>query len=144
MKYAIIKEFEIDFNTRKAAHMALAAARKELRLPMVHIKWFVPAVYADNPAETFEHETDIRGLFKGVDRDTIYIRDQFLPESIKETVYHETFHLWQFRQGNGFGDHSEKIAQGYAEDAMKRIRAYGEDEAVYLEHMIGKDWSLTI
>lgn len=141
MKFAVIKESEIDFDTRKEAHMALAAARKELRLPMVRIKWFDLVAHVLNPVETFEHETDIRGLFKGADPDTIYIRDQLFPEDIKETVFHETFHLWQFRQGNGFGEHSEKLAQGYAEDKLKRIMTYGEDEAVYLEHMIGTDWS---
>jgi hypothetical protein len=141
MKYALIKESDVDFDTRKAAHMALAAARKELKLPMVYIKWFVPIAYASDSVKTFEHETDIRGLFMGAQPDSIFVRSAQTVDAVKETVLHETFHLWQMRQGNGFADHSEGVAQGYANDAMKRVKMYGEDEETYLEHLTGKDWS---
>ena len=141
MKYAILKESEVDLDTRRAAHMALAAARKELKLPMVHIKWFVIEAYATDPVKTFEQEGNILGLFRPNEPDTIYVMSAQMEDAIKETVFHETFHLWQKKQGNGFAEHSEGIARGYADDAMKRVKMCGEDEYTYLEHMTGKDWS---
>jgi hypothetical protein len=141
MKYALIKHSDIDFDIQKAAHMALASARKELRLPMVKIKWFNVAEYVSNPNGTFECDDEIRGQFKGVEPDTIYVKSWQSVKATQETVYHETFHLWQFKQGLGFGEHSEGLAQGYAEDILKRMRLHGQDEETYLEHMVGKDWS---
>lgn len=142
MKYALINHSDIDFNTQKSAHMALASARKELRLPMVKIKWFNVAEYVSNPNGTFEYDDEIRGQFKGVEPDTIYVRAWQSEKATQETVYHETFHLWQFKQGFGFGEHSEGLAQDYTDDIMKRMRIYGQDEETYLEHMVGKDWSV--
>ncbi len=141
MKYALIKHSDIDFDTLKAAHMALASARKELKLPMVKIKWFSHAAYVKNPIGTFEDDRDIRGLFLGAEPDTIYIRAWQSEKETQETVYHETFHLWQLKHGFGGHEHTEEIAQGYAEDIMKRMKLHGQDEETYLEHMVGKDWS---
>ena len=62
MKYALMKDSEVDFETWKAANMALASVRKELKLPMVKIKWFEHIQFVKNPTEIFEHDQDIRGL----------------------------------------------------------------------------------
>lgn len=139
--YAYIPVVEISYETQKAAHMALASARKELRLPMVKIKWFINAVYVKDTIGTFKYDRDIRGLFSGAEPDTIFVKAWQSEGATKETVYHEAFHLWQFKQGFGFGDHSEGLAQDYSADAMKRMRLYEEDEQTYLDHMVGKDWS---
>lgn len=153
--YAYVPANGISTETRVAAEMALAAARKELKLPMVRIKWFAKVEKIHNPynphAEgnpdvyglgTFMYENDILGKFIGAEPDVICVMAGQSAEATKETVYHEVFHLWQFKQGFGFADHSEGLAQGYAEDALKRMRSYEEDEGTYLEHMTGKDWSV--
>lgn len=155
--YVYVPADKISTETQIAAEMALAAARKELRLPMVRIKWFAKVEKIHNSynqqAEvnpdiyglgTFTYEKDILGQFRGDEPDVIFVMGGQSVAATKETVYHETFHLWQFKQGFGFADHSEGLAQGYAEDALKRMRSYETDEETYLEHMIGKDWSVKL
>lgn len=141
-KYALIEAAEIDQYIQKAAHMALASARKELRLPMVRIKWFNNASYVSNPIGTFEDNQDIRGQFTGKEPNTIYVMAWQSVKATQETVYHEVFHLCQFRMGFGFGEHSEGLAQDYTKDMMKRMSIHGFDEETYLDHMVGKDWSV--
>lgn len=138
-KYGVLAENEVDINKRKLAHQALAFARKDLQLPMVKIKWFEHIEYVKNPIETFESDFKLNGIFLGSSKDSIYIRGSLGREGIKEAVLHETYHYMQFRCGFGFGDHSEKNAFDYTEDALKR---YKYDQVTYIDHLSGKDWSI--
>lgn len=152
MRYALIDPKTVDHETQRAAHMALAAARKELRLPAVTIKWFYKVEARVNPYNpqapvifdvfglgTFQHEDDILGLFKGAEPDTIYVKGGQTAEATADTVYHEVFHLWHSLQGCRLHDKSEDMAQGYANDSMARIKAAGGDETAYYEFLFGKD-----
>lgn len=142
MRYALIDPKTVDHETQRAAHMALAAARKELRLPMVQIKWFERAEFVKNCTETFEDDRDINGLYLGKTPDTIYVRAGQFPEKIQEAVLHETFHLWQSLAGHGGNAGSEDRANGYAADTMRRMMADPEEsERTYYEHLAGKSWA---
>lgn len=140
-KYALVDPSTVDFETKRAAYMALAAASKELELPMVRIEWFEHIEFVKNPTETFEDDKDLRGLYLGKTPDTIYVRAGQFPEKIQETVLHETFHLWQSLAGHGGNEGNEDRANGYAADAMRRMAAGSEDETAYFDHLMGKDWS---
>lgn len=144
-KYALIEPSTVDYETRRAAHMALATARKELRLPWVNIKWFEHIQFVKKTTETFEDESwGIRGRYSGKTPDTIYIKAGQFPEKIQETVLHETFHLLQFLNGSLFIDIDgcEDRADAYAAATMRRMAVNdSETESVYFEHIIGKDWA---
>lgn len=141
MQYALIDPSTVDHETQRAAHMALAAARKELKLPMVQIKWFERAEFVKNPTETFDDDKDLNGLYLGKTPDTIYVRAGQFPEKIQETVLHETFHLWQSLAGHGGNEGNEDRANGYTADALRRMATDNDLESVYLDHLAGKDWS---
>jgi len=141
MQYALIDPKTVDHETQRAAHMALAFARRELKLPMVQIKWFEHIQFVKNPTETFDDDKDLNGLYLGKAPDTIYVRAGQFPEKIQETVLHETFHLWQSLAGHGGNEGNEDRANGYAADVMRRMATDNDLESVYLEHMVSKDWS---
>lgn len=141
MEYALIDPKTVDHETQRAAHTALAFARKEMKLPMVQIKWFEHIQFVKNPTETFEDDKELRGQYLGKTPDTIYIRAGQFPENIKETVLHETFHLWQSLEGHGGNGGNEDRANGYTADALRRMAADNELESVYFDHLVGKDWS---
>lgn len=142
MKYALIDPSTVDSKTQRAAHTALAFARKELRLPMVVIKWFEHARFVESPTETFEDDRDINGLYLGKTPDTIYVRAGQFPEKIQEATLHEAFHLWQSLDGATMDEGCEDRANSYAADTMRRMMADPEEnERVYLEHLVGKRWA---
>lgn len=140
-KYALVDPSTVDFETQRAAHTALAFARKELKLPMVQILWFERAEFVKNPVKTFDDGEDLRGLYLGKSPTIIYVRAGQYPQQIQETVLHETFHLWQSLDGHGGNEGGEDRANGYAADAMRRMAAGSEDETAYFDHLMGKDWS---
>lgn len=147
MKYICIPENSVDFETRKAAHHALASARKELRLPMVEIKWFMdsPSAVAceQTSTDSFSYDSgDLLGAFRKDSPRSIYIRTGQPCEVTKNTVYHETFHLWEYRNASCLdASLSEEFAYGYSADIAKRLEIFGEDEDTFFEHLAGKDWS---
>ena len=143
MQYALIDPSTVDHETQRAAHMALAFARKELKLPMAKILWFERAEFVKTPTAIFVDDKELRGQYLGKTPDTIYVRAGQFPEKIQEVVAHETFHLWQSLDGHGGNEGNEDRANGYAADAMRRIRTMdtSEIESIYLNHMVGADWS---
>lgn len=140
-KYAIIPLSQVDDSTVKYSYKALAFARKDLQLPYVHVKWFKRIEYVDNPVETFEDESDLNGLVRAKFKDTIFINAS-LPteEALRNTIFHECFHIKQLRGPFGFTDTAEYYADAYTADALKR---YVFDENDYYDEILGKDWSIT-
>ncbi len=142
MQYIVLPESAVDASTYKTAHRALASARKELKLPNVNIKFFVDARYKAKyqleKCESFE-ETPINGLFCAAEPRTIYINALQMDDSLKNAVYHETYHLWQLYSKNGL---SEPLAYEYSEYLAKQLAAHDDDDNVFWDHMAGKDWSV--
>ena len=143
MLYALIDPKTVDHETQRAAHMALAFARKELKLPMVNIKWFGRAEFVKSPTEIFAADKELRGQYLGKSPDSIYVRAGQFPEEIQEVVAHETFHLWQSLGGTIDVEGCEDRALGYGVDVMRRIRTMdtSEIESIYLDHLAGADWA---
>ena len=141
MRYALIDPSSVDHETQRAAHTALAFARKELKLPMVQIKWFEHIQFVKNPTETFEDDKELRGQYLGKTPNTVYIKAGQSPEKIQETVLHEVFHLVQSLGGTIDVGDCETRTNDFVADAMRRMAADNELERVYLDHLVGKDWA---
>jgi hypothetical protein len=146
MRYAVIRENNVSEETRKVALMALASARKEMRLPPIQIKWFTYPEYAKDPIGTFEYEDRIQGLFRIAEPDTICVMATQMDDGIKRAVFHECTHLAHWLKGNGFGDidSAEKFAEECAA-YMRRLSAIDRDreEEAYFDYLMGrdKDWA---
>ena len=149
-KYSVIPSNEIPTEYQKKAYEALSFARKDLHLPdIVRIKWFRNALYVKGECEeTFETDNLVYGMFFGKHPESIYL-NAILTEpgqdsSIWETTLHETFHLFQLRIVSINHSETESNADGYAKDALNRMKEAersGELEKIYLDGLCGKDWS---
>ena len=145
MRYMLIPKSEVDDRIFKAAMMALADGRKELKLPDIQVRWFTRPRYAKNPVGTLEAEDNTLGQFRKSEPDTIYIFAPQLEDNIKQTVYHECFHCYHWLQGNGWGDieAAEGLARGYSEYMLKMRNIQDREETAYYEWLTGadKDWA---
>lgn len=145
-KYLIIAEKAVDMDERIKATKILAYARKQLKLPMIHIKWFTDAGYAKFYDErdiigSFERDGKILGLFNAKEPDVIFVKTSLPDGVLQETVAHEAFHAWQLSKPPIGHDKMEEFADGFSKELTKAMKTGDLDDA-YHEHLMGKDWSL--
>lgn len=143
-RFSIIPDSCIYSGDREAAEKALAFARKDLGLPPVAIRWFVPEMVADKQygvkdGYIFENVSNLLGTIDTKTDDVIYIRAYDATVSqIEKTALHEAYHIMQF-QADYFASRElmEHRADEYAKEAMRRMNDMDpkELEDLYLCHM---------
>ncbi len=147
MKYAIIPTNLISSSRKELAERTLAAGRKDLRLPMVKIMWFCDLATAknhyklENP-ETFEDRFSepSAGLFYPSDPGTIRILAWQDNYQTQLTILHELCHVRQ-KLSDSLIEDKELFVDDYAKDAIVRLSKDFQDNCIYLDHVLGKDWS---
>lgn len=143
-RFSIIPDACVYCGDRKAAEIALAFARKDLGLPPVAIRWFVPEMVADKQYGVkdgcvFENAANLLGTIDTKTDDVIYIRAYDVTVSqIEKAALHEAYHIMQF-QTDSFASREllEHRAEEYAKEAMRRMNDMDpkELEDLYLCHM---------
>ena len=143
-RFSIIPSSCVYHGDREAAEKALALARKELALPPIAIRWFVPEAIADKQYGvknccSFESVANLLGTIDTKTDDVIYIRayDATVVQ-MEKTALHEAYHIMQFR-ANPFSslELMEHQADEYAKGAMLRMNAMDPKdlEDLYLCHI---------
>lgn len=146
-EYAYIPHKYVDKDVQIWAEKALAFARKELRLPMINIKWFVHAADAIEipESEYFVDERRIAGLHSIKTPCEISILAKQSEYQIQRTVCHEAFHAMQALKIPCVIN-VEPGAYDYGDNAILRLmelECSGELDELYIDHLAGKDWSET-
>lgn len=145
INYAVIPDTAICETSKDYAQHALAFARKDLGLPPITIRWFVPekeaTLYGVKDYEVFEQEDDCLGRIDQKKSDVIYVRDSSYDPNIHKAVLHECYHINQFlREDAGSIEQKETFAYAYQKEALQRMYSMSEKDLtdIYLRHLAGE------
>lgn len=151
-KYVQIPGSEINKETYSQAHRILAYCRKEYKMPMVTLNWFLPAA---SKSAAFHHEervyfdsisSTLAGKVSAGCTNEIWIRGHRAAAETMETVAHEVQHLIQnMKPEKDEHLYNPCIALSQEEEADRfarwAIQNYKVDDEAYLDHLAGKDFT---
>ena len=135
-KYALLPLSAIDKDSYRECMTALGFARKDLSLPPITIRYFIPISrlseygLCEHDVKTFEHSPLLLGTIDKTAYDRIYIRHTGNHAQMQKAVLHETYHVMQFSKVGAFQVNAmEKSAYEYGENAFLRLFKLSRQDA---------------